>query len=572
MYSWGERVSAETARGVWYQVTGKPFNAVPPPKLYAGRVRWSVMEEEFTWDTDQGGDAVAGRVKGLSLIGSRQDGMVDAAGGWSYVEWTMEFQNVSARAREARAQIALPPGGVVSRLTLWINGEEQEAAFGGRSQVKEAYKKVVQQSRDPVVVTTLGPDRVLVQCFPVPREGGTMKIRIGITSPLPLADADTRLIHLPSLVERNFSLQDKFEHAVWVESAHPITSRTPSLTSDQSGNGRFGLHGSLKDAGLATAWAEVQAPFKRAWTRQTREASGLIQQDVRSRPITPPDRLIIVVDATEGTQDAYGELAEALAKLPPHLEAMLLVARDGVEELVPLRKIGDGFAQKCRGELRGLRALGGHDNVPALIRAWELASQTPHGVVLWLHGPQPVILDHLGPLEQRLRWRAGFPLLMEVQTRPGPNRVLEGLGGAKPIRSLARLGSLRQDLERLFTSWSGNATESYYERSLVDRAAGEGAETSMHLARLWAAGEAASLAGNRNISEATALALRYQLVTPLTGAVVLETLQQYVAAGLEQVSPDTVPVVPEPNSALLLLLGLLVFAFMRRHRPRRAAC
>ena len=29
-------------------------------------------------------------------------------------------------------------GAVVSRVTLWINGEERETAFGGRAQVREA--------------------------------------------------------------------------------------------------------------------------------------------------------------------------------------------------------------------------------------------------------------------------------------------------------------------------------------------------------------------------------------------------------------------------------------------------
>ena len=104
------------------------------------------MEEEFTWDKDQAGDAVAGRVRGLSLATSRQDGVVYPEAALAYVEWTLEFKNDSRLQREARAQIALPPGAVVSRLTLWIDGEERDAAFGGRSQVKTAYKEVVAET------------------------------------------------------------------------------------------------------------------------------------------------------------------------------------------------------------------------------------------------------------------------------------------------------------------------------------------------------------------------------------------------------------------------------------------
>ncbi len=97
-----------------------------------------------------------------------------------------EFRNQHEWSqREARAQVLLPPGGVVSRVTLWVNGEPREAAFAGRGEVRAAYQQVaVQQRRDPVLVTMSGPDRVLVQCFPIQPNGGTMKIRLGITVPL----------------------------------------------------------------------------------------------------------------------------------------------------------------------------------------------------------------------------------------------------------------------------------------------------------------------------------------------------------------------------------------------------
>jgi len=64
IYSFGAPIGAEAARAIYYRVTGRAFNSVPPPKLYAGRGRWRVVEEEFTWDNDQGGEAVAGRVAG----------------------------------------------------------------------------------------------------------------------------------------------------------------------------------------------------------------------------------------------------------------------------------------------------------------------------------------------------------------------------------------------------------------------------------------------------------------------------------------------------------------------------
>ena len=131
------------------------------------------------------------------------------------MEWTLIFRNDSNAQREARAEVQLPPGGVVSRLTLWVNGEEREAAFAGRGRVREAYQKVaIQQRRDPVLVTTAGRDHVLVQCFPVPPNQGEMKIRLGITLPLVLEDETNAKLLMPHFVSKNFSIPDDVKHVV----------------------------------------------------------------------------------------------------------------------------------------------------------------------------------------------------------------------------------------------------------------------------------------------------------------------------------------------------------------------
>jgi hypothetical protein len=63
------------------------------------------------------------------------------------------------------------------------------------------------------------------------------------------------------------------------------------------------------------------------------------------------------------------------------------------------------------------------------------------------------------------------------------------------------------------------------------------------------------------------LAALYQLVTEVSGAVVLETAEQYKQAGLQPVSPNSVPVVPEPGTWALLIVGAIVLlAYQRRRR------
>ena len=66
------------------------------------------------------------------------------------------------------------------------------------------------------------------------------------------------------------------------------------------------------------------------------------------------------------------------------------------------------------------------------------------------------------------------------------------------------------------------------------------------------------------------MATLYQPVTPVSGAVVLETQQQYAKAGLQPVDAATVPAIPEPSTWVLLGLALLLVGpvFARRRGSR----
>jgi len=59
------------------------------------------------------------------------------------------------------------------------------------------------------------------------------------------------------------------------------------------------------------------------------------------------------------------------------------------------------------------------------------------------------------------------------------------------------------------------------------------------------------------------------LVTPVSGAVVLENQQQYEAAGLQPVGSMTVPSIPEPGTMALIALGLAMLGFHWRRRAGR---
>lgn len=562
--SFNRQVHAEEARMIFYRVTGEPFNSRPAPTRRNPR-RW-----QDDVDADVGGDKVGQRVSDVALIASRMDGSLDADAALGYLEWTMEFKNSSRNQQEGRAEISLPEGATISRATLWINGEEREAAFGGRSQVREAYAKVVSAKRDPLLVTTAGAGRALVQLFPI-APGGTMKIRIGITAPMS-EDAQQGLqLELPSFSERNFTLDDGLKHAVWIESKAALQGGN-QMSSAAGKDGLSILRGQLAEPLAGQPVHLIRAPGARAapvvWSDDQNGDDGkVIVQTAKLAPAPLPARVAFVIDGSASMTRVRADLINALAVFPAAVELAVVFADDDEPALF---HPGEVDPNSLRRHLENLKFEGGRDNSAALALAWDWAGQTKDGAVVWIHGPQPVDLGTDIKLQQQIERGAGGVVLYDVMSEAGPNRIARTLDGKLALTRIARHGPLAEDLYRLFGRWTPGAMHTVFERVRRDEDNLTGAvKTSAHLARLWAAAEASRLARDpARVADATALAVRYQLVTPVSGAVVLESQEQYDAAGLQPVPPGSVPTIPEPETWMLLIVSLLVLGMYMRRRAR----
>ncbi len=590
-------------RELYFRVTGRPFNNVPPPSSRFD-VR-SAEGERFvpeTWQRERmisneiGGESVAARVRGVSLYSSSIDVKIDSHGegagpGTAWIDWTLEFMNGTNSQREARAQILLPEDAVAADLTLWIDGEECEAAFGPRKAVREAYRDVaVVRRRDPALLTTCGPDRVLLQCFPIPPRG-LMKTKISLCVPL-CVRLGRAALRLPVIAERNFDVPAAFEHEIDVECRVRLENGSGLCLADGPARpGRSSWSARLPDRELldpATGTLCVPVPDVGApivYTGSLGDHDATLQWNTSVEPL--PESVCLVVDGSRILGEADVDWRVLCSAIPVSCRLNALFAGQTVSKwndtFTPSEpQIADDLA-----DWLSTRAYaGGCDPVPALKEAIELLAAAEGGVILWVHGPLPVRLSSTTPLVRRLSAPAqggaeGAVELLSLSLVPGPNRVDEDLGGLAAFDRLSVCRSVEETLAFAGSNLRSNEIDREYTLTARNEAPAAPGTTSVKVSEnlvrlaLYEKVRSACRSGDdTRRKEAAGLAVANRLVTALSGAVVLETRAQYERHGL--VAPpgtpeSRIPAVPEPEEWALIVTAAVVFCYVIiRQRPRRA--
>ncbi len=527
---------------------------------------WSWERElETDRDPDLGTSTIGPALDDVKLASSRLDGTVDGHAALAYLEWTFELENTGPRQREARGVLHLPEGGVVSKLSLWIDGEERDAAFGGRGQTSTAYQGVVQRNMDPVLVTTRGRDAVLLCCFPIVR-GETMRVRVGMTLPLRVeggaGEGTTLELGLPALGKVNFDVRSPC--SLWLESRDSLVDPRAELLVERAPAGTWVLRGELAAPASADRPRTIRctgpSPLPVAWAEDYVQPGRLFAQELVRESRAPPERIVVVIDGSRSMESQRKRCIELLEAIDPGLSvSVVLAAENGPVEL-------EGRAGAIE-RLREHDFRFGIDNVPALSHACDLVQETPRSAILWLHGIQPVFVSSRIPLPQRIERRPEGPAIVSCSLVDGANVLVEELSELPA----SRFSTLQGDraLERFRELH--RESEGFVRRIEPIEVAPEGAfHGSDHIARLWAANRIEELRF-RQRGEAVRIAEAYRLVTPVSGAVVLESQSQYEAAGLDtDVPPGAVPTVPEPGYWVLLTVAVVALAWTGRRRPRGA--
>lgn len=564
-----ERYFAPNQRpALFYQITGRDpadFSTRQIGLVFAGLGFGPRWDWDF-WDAHLGEQTVGRPNPDLRVNAWRMDASVHADGLLAYTEWTTVFQNNHPRANaEARCLIQVPPGAVVSRVTLWINNEPREAAFGTTRQTTQAYQSVVQRNRDPLLVTQQGLNQYMVQCFPILPEQ-EMKIRIGITSPLSPDTDGTVRYQPPRLVHSNLADPDTLPPVdLWIESTAPMTHNGNPVPLHQTG-------------GKSIASLQLQLPVFHLGHRQHHprltlsndlplsyatsprlpDGHAIVQHPVPAAP--PPPGLVLVLDTSAAMAPHRDHLLQALRDPPSTLQSVVL-AGFPPQILTPA---------EARRALRNTPFRSGPPQAPALELALREAARLGLDDILWIHAPSPHNSEHRETLLQYAERRPDLPLIHACSVTPHPSQLSTILQAPFRISETGDAEFPNPGTLNALLAGEGLRPPWNVRRTLTADIPPNAVQTSDHLVRLWARDHILDTMhrGTQARHAAEALGVQHQLVTPVTGAVVLETAAQYKANDLEPADPDTVPGIPEPGTVLLALVLLAVIFWLRHRTPR----
>ncbi|MEQ8221710.1 MAG: VIT domain-containing protein [Candidatus Eremiobacterota bacterium] len=172
---------------------------------------------------------------GVYLTGCHYDGVVNLDSMLSYQEITLDVAS-KWNKQEMTCEFRVPPGGAVTKLSLWINGEEHIASVAAKEKAETAYNSIVSKQRDPAIVTWLGGNLYSLKVFPV-ETNLPRKVKIGISSPL--CPGEKGMSFQPVMFHtRNFSMDKK--------------AKTSAIIDVRSKGEMFSVNGTSKDMKISS--------------------------------------------------------------------------------------------------------------------------------------------------------------------------------------------------------------------------------------------------------------------------------------------------------------------------------
>ena len=457
LYEHQHPVSIESARNIYYRVTGIPFNSVPIPTSFRSTIQHNGIindpdrlnagaVDEFDLDPDIAGEMVQGVARGLTVDSSTIDGIIDADARVASLKWTFNFNNISLVPREARAKILLPEGAVVERATMWIDGQEKEAKIMGRSKARATYERAVRtHSRDPLLVSMQGKDTVLVQCYPVLKESDT-KIRLQIAAPMTSSDRNHAELSLPTFAERNFAFTRG--HNLNLAGKTKFTITNTDFASAPSKEGTQSIAASLENSLLSRHEARVLAEVNPA-IHFARINSIPVKVEIPTRTYETPEQLTVLVDTSIGMKPYIKEVSEGL-------EALVDKNKNVNFEVIALtdsniKRSKTGIEEQLK-ELKLTECKGGVINSPYV--AGHLTGLSGAGKdIFWIHAAQPVAENYNKKFVES-KFKYMDRKLYDLQVASGPNALFDKASMEENFIRVSPGADLKSSIENLNRFWS----------------------------------------------------------------------------------------------------------------------
>ncbi len=527
LWEFSHSMSVNTARDVFYKVTGKPFNTVPIPTSARATIQHAGImsdpedlnagvEDEFDYDADIAGEIVSGVARGLSVSTSKISGTVDPDATLANLQWAFTLSNTSKFDREARAKILLPPNAVVNKATLTVNGEERDAVIMGRSEARAVYRRAVAEKKDPLLVSMCGPDLLLVQCFPV-RPDDKMLVKIYMAAPMQMTKADHASLMLPAFDERNFQI-DVHHDIELTSKGKSVDIACKELKTELKGDTLL-VSGAVDTAELARGDTTLSASrnpqvttvFANAYTEPTGQELVPVVHSINEAQLSPavehysqPTTLTVLIDGSVGMAPFLPQVMKGLEAIPTSLNTKYVLLKDEEKLLTGAKDLAD------------VRCEGGQENVSSLVSA--LNERNNGGAVLWIHAAQPICPKTTKAIVQSIfRYPNSPVLLYDMQVVASANEILDGVNTMSSIVRVHRTGSAEVDLKNLFHAW---------QQPVQTTGGGTGLKvaTNQSLCDLEAYRQVRELLAKNNFSAAARIAQGQHIITPVTSAVVTMNL------------------------------------------------
>jgi hypothetical protein len=495
-------------RQAYFLLTGKPFRD-------AKAADYAAMPEDYLRR-----HLVGVPVENLSLVRSAMNGTIDGDHLTASLNWTFVLKNKDYQKSEARAELLLPHGAVVSGVSQWAGeGSPPRNAHVGRPGSEQTF--ISAQTLAGTDVTDLGHDRVLVRCTQIPPQSET-KLSIAISTPLNLNDLKSASLTLPKLADSNFIPMS--ENSLRLRSNRALQFDGKTLTTSKVAGGGYLASGDVPKDSLtgATITLDVardeNAPRKVAVV--DKDNNMMFSRNIVETKADAPRSMVVVIDGSRSLREHLPSIIGSLRKMPASMATSLLVAsydttKFGTEPMPLATALAKLQANKDSFD-------GGQDNLQAVVKAAGIAGEGHNGAVLWIHGPQAGLNKELYITEPYTE----TPKFYEISVEDTSNDAAELFKNHReigPFTTVTRTNNIATDLTRFLNKFRPGASgyELKYEQceptQSIPVLAGKEATD---LVKIALKSEYERLSAQGHHQAAGLLAYRGNILTPMTSAVI----------------------------------------------------